>query len=383
VSIVPESNGLSVQPRLGFACAWSPNEAETWSGTPFRLRAALAASGALVDLHAELPGPVRLALKAASARRVDGRWVSLWKHGRAARTLTQKRISRLATASGCEAVVTVQDLGILDVPYLIVQDLSYDALLEHVGPAGVPHFPGLTRSAIERMRDRQLQVYEQAAVLLPMSRWLAGRLVRSGVPESKIVVVNPGVNVPVAAGSPVPERRVGPVRRLLFIGRDPGTKALDLVVEAFAVLRRERGPAIALTVAGPPVWPLAGAIPDGVEFLGPVARRQVGELLDTHDLFVMPSRLEGFGIAFVEALSRGLPCIGRSAFAMPEIIKPGIGGALIDADDVGGLAATIAATLEDDELYRRCAEDVPAVRRHYTWERAAAEVRNVVQNVLK
>jgi glycosyltransferase involved in cell wall biosynthesis len=297
--------------------------------------------------------------------------------------LTQRKLSQVARAAGCDAVVTIQDLGILDVPYLIVQDLSYDALLDHHGQAGVPHFPGLTRAVIERMRDRQLTVYESATALLPMSHWLAGRLAKSGVPESKIFPVHPGVNVPVDADQPVPERRTGATRRLLFIGRDPQTKALDVVVGAFARLRREFGPGIALTVAGPPGWPLPGPVPEGVDFLGPIGRDRVATLMDTHDLFVMPSRLEGFGIAFVEALSRGLPCIGRNAFAMPEIIKPGIGGALIEDDDPQRLAEIVAATLADDELYRRCAEQAPAERAHYTWERAATEVRSAVRTVLK
>lgn len=366
--------------RLGFACAWGPDQAETWSGTPFRLRAALAAAGELVDLPVELPRPVQLALKAASARRSDGHWVSMWKHGRLARELTGRQLAGKAEQAQCDAVLTIQDLGVLPVPFLIVQDLSYDALLDHYGDAGVPHFPGLDRAGIERMRDRQLQVYEKATALLPMSYWLADRLVKSGVPKSKIFPVHPGLNVPVQIDQPVPERRGSPARRLLFIGKDPRTKALDQVVAAFELLRAELGPVLTLTVAGPAAWPLSGPVPAGVDYLGPVSRDRVAELMNSHDLFVMPSRLEGFGIAFVEALSRGLPCIGRNDFAMPEIIQPGTGGALIDGDDAAALAATIAAALADDELYRRCAADVGQIRRHYTWSRAADQIRDVVSS---
>jgi glycosyltransferase involved in cell wall biosynthesis len=366
---------------IGFACAWEANQRETWSGTPFRLREALAASGPVTNLGAGLPKPVQLALKAAFARRSDGRWVSMWKHRSVTRRLTERRLVGGFNRGACEAAVTVQDLGVLPVPYLIVQDLSYDALLDHYGRTGVPHFPSLRRDALERMRDRQNRVYEGAAALLPMSGWLAERLAASGVDRSKIFPIHPGVNVPVPGDHPVPERRMGAAQRLLFIGRDPHTKALDLVVEAFLGLRREFGPVITLTVAGPRIWPLPGPVPDGVNFLGPVDRDRVARLMDTHDLFVMPSRLEGFGIAFVEALSRGLPCIGRNAFAMPEIILPGIGGTLIDDDDAERLGAAIVEALGDDELYRRCAADVARVRRHYTWARAAREVRAAVSAV--
>ena len=106
----------------------------------------------------------------------------------------------------------------------------------------------------------------------------------------------------------------------------------------------------------------------------------MGRLMDTHDLFVMPSRLEGFGIAFVEALSRGLPCVGRSACAMPEIIQPGVGGALIRDDDTEVLAETIAATLADDELYARCAAAAAGVRAYYTWQRAADDILAIVDD---
>jgi glycosyltransferase involved in cell wall biosynthesis len=263
---------------------------------------------------------------------------------------------------------------------LIVQDLSYQLLLDHYGREGAPHFPTISRQRLERLRDRQQGIYAGASALLPMSRWLADHLIRSGVPAERVHPVHPGVNAPLAPGTAIPERRRRAVRRLLFVGRDPHTKGLDLVLAALAGLRRggfDRE--VTLTVAGPTGWPYPGDLPPGVRFLGPVPAGRIGPLLDQHDLFVMPSRLEGFGIAFVEALSRGLPCIGRDAFAMPEIIRPGIGGALVRGWGVEELAATIAATLRDDGLYLRCATEALRVRDHYTWGRAAAQIRDVVR----
>src|SRR5215471_13058533 len=70
----------------------------------------------------------------------------------------------------------------------------------------------------------------------------------------------------------------------------------------------------------------------------------------------MPSRLEGFGIVFPEALARGLPCIGRDSHAMPESITPGVSGGLITGDDEHELAGIIAAALADDALYEACRE---------------------------
>ncbi|HLZ37944.1 MAG TPA: glycosyltransferase [Mycobacteriales bacterium] len=162
-------------------------------------------------------------------------------------------------------------------------------------------------------------------------------------------------------------RRPSPRRRLLFVGRDFHTKAGDVVVAAFRLLRAEFDPRMTLTVAGPAAWPLPGPVPDGVRFLGPVPVRRVADLLDDADLFVMPSRFEGFGIAFAEALARGLPCIARDDFAMPELVVPGHNGALVRDDDPVALAYAIADVLQDEHVYARCAGSAAAVSAHFTW----------------
>jgi glycosyltransferase involved in cell wall biosynthesis len=273
-----------------------------------------------------------------------------------------------------DVVLQIQDLGVTRAPSMVVQDLSYALLLDQFGPQGVPHFRALGKRRIDALRRAQDGVYAHAAMLLPMSRWLATNLVALGIPRSRIRVVNPGANAVVAVGTPVLERRTTEQRRLLFVGRDFDTKGGALVVAAFARLRAELGSGIVLTVAGPSSWPLRGDVPEGVTFLGPVTRERVGQLMNSHDLFVMPSELEGFGIAFVEALTRGLPCIGRDACAMPEIIDPASGGRLLRRDDPDDLAALVAEALSDDSLYEACARQADARRTHFTWRRAAREV---------
>jgi glycosyltransferase involved in cell wall biosynthesis len=92
----------------------------------------------------------------------------------------------------------------------------------------------------------------------------------------------------------------------------------------------------------------------------------------------MPSRSEPFGIVFAEALSAGLPCVARNAYAMPEIVTPGISGALISRDDAHELAAAIAMVLADDELYKNCYERAPATAAYFSWTRAARDMVRII-----
>ena len=321
---------------LGVACHWWDDAPRTWSGTPWHLSQALAARMDVVDLGFTLAGWQELVLKAAGTRRRHGRWVSQWRHSRAVDILGARTLQRAVRQSKVTVVLEFQDLAALDVPFMILQDMSYELLLDRWDDAGVPHFPGLSKDTIRRRRDRQVALYERAAMLLPMSYWLAASMSRDGIPASKIAVINPGATALDACTTPLPNRlEVESRNRLLFVGRDFHTKAGDQVVKSLAILRRDYDPRMTLTVAGPSRWPMAGQVPDGVDFLGAVPTRRVAQLYDEHDLLVLPSRFEGFGIVFAEALARGLPCVGRDVCAMPEIIDDGVTGALIRDEEPG------------------------------------------------
>lgn len=86
-------------------------------------------------------------------------------------------------------------------------------------------------------------------------------------------------------------------------------------------------------------------IADRVSFIGPVHdRRLMTVLLDSADLFAMPSRAEGLPRALIEAMARSLPAVGTSVGGIPELLER---GCLVDADDDGALARVIGRLLTD------------------------------------
>ncbi len=368
-------------PRIGFACLWNDDEYTTWSYTPWHLRESLRRVGDVVDVGVRLDTLTRTTLKGLHARVRAGRPTSIWRQSRLTDAVCQRQISRRAAARGCDAVLEIQDLAPLSLPFFLYQDMSFAALLAMPEPEKLPPHLGLSLTDLRRRQERQRGIYDRATAVLAMSHWLARSLLETtDLRPEQVHVVHPGIS---AAGSAaqIPVREP-PRRRLLFIGGDFARKAGDQVVGAFTILRDSVDPQLTLTIAGPPVWPLAGEIPPGVRFLGRRPLAEIAQLYDTHDLFIMPSRLEAFGIAFAEALARGLPCIGRNAFAMPEIIEAGVTGALVDSDDPAVLAGVIASTLTDDTIYETCRERVPQTVEHYSWGRAARDcVRAITQTL--
>lgn len=359
--------------RVGFACAWTQNPERTNSGTPWGLRRALRRQTDVADLGVEY-SPAQTALKYAYARRRRGRWGSVYRWSRLWDLLVEGKLRVASRAQKPDAVIEVGDLARLDAPFYVYQDLSFDVLARYYDTAyGVPGFDGIDRRIIERRRERQHEIYEAAAGVFAMSEWFADTLTQwSGVPREKVVVAYAGLNA-VGEEPPkhVPEHSPGSPPRLLLVGRDFFRKGGESVVEALARLRREYAPDTQLTVAGPARWPMSGGVPEGVEFLGDLGTVEVARLYREHDLFVMPSRFEGFGIVFREALANGLPVIAREAFAMTEIIEPGKNGALVKTEDPDELAATIVSVLEDPEIRPRTVRAAAEIRERFSWDAVA------------
>ncbi len=378
-----------VEDRLGFACAWTADQRTTWSGTPWALREALrrlADGPQVVDVGIAVPQWARTGLNLASARRHRGRWVAGWPEWTACRRVTERHIAARTSAEGCDATIQIGDLAVLERPYFLYQDLAAALIArDDMRAAREEYFPMLKgRRRLAAKLAWQRRVYAGAAGIFAMSRWLADFLVEhEGLRPELVHVVPPGATSLSTAG-PLPQRDPGrPRRRLLFLGSELRIKGGDQVVDALQVLRRDVDPGITLTVAGPRSWSLPTPPPQGVDYLGPVARERVVGLIDSHDVVVMPSRLEGFGIVFVEALGRGVPCVGRRACAMPEIIDDGRTGALVDSDDPVELAEVVAKVLADDQIHATARSRAAAVTGHYTWDRAAADMAAVIDGVLR
>jgi glycosyltransferase involved in cell wall biosynthesis len=82
-----------------------------------------------------------------------------------------------------------------------------------------------------------------------------------------------------------------------------------------------------------------------VEFLGYVSDRQLAVELSVCRLFALPSRKEGFGLVFLEAMAHGRPCLGARAGGIPEVIDNKT-GVLVEYADVPGIAAAATAALQ-------------------------------------
>jgi phosphatidylinositol alpha-1,6-mannosyltransferase len=119
---------------------------------------------------------------------------------------------------------------------------------------------------------------------------------------------------------------------------------------------------------------------DAVRFLGGVADHELPALYNAADLYVGASRrveglAEGFGISLVEASACGLAVVGGRSGGVPEAVREGETGILVDPDDPAAVAAGINALLADPERRHRLgAAGRKAVETYYNWDRVVRDL---------
>ncbi len=120
-------------------------------------------------------------------------------------------------------------------------------------------------------------------------------------------------------------------------------------------------------------------VADRVQFLGQVqSGESIRALLDRADLFVLPSAVEGLPRAMVEAMARGLPCIGSNVGGIPELLPP---EDLVPPRDVVALARKIIEIITNPQRLAQMSERNLHTAQAYRHDRLAPQRREFYQYV--
>lgn len=249
------------------------------------------------------------------------------------------------------------------------------------------HHPLALETGLDAHTRTKLQASEQRALACTRATIVTSAHTRDilveqfAVPADRITVALPGtepVSFAPCDGDPV---------RLLCIASLTRRKAHDVLIEALAQLTEL--PWQARFVGGAefdPQWARdlqsrvsELGLDERIEFAGSASNTQPE--YQQADVFVLPSRYEGYGMVFAEALAAGLPIIAARAGAVPQVV-PDSAGLLVEADDVEGLRDALHRVLSDASLRqqlqrgaREAAQNLPR------WSDTAARVAQSLESL--
>jgi glycosyltransferase involved in cell wall biosynthesis len=102
------------------------------------------------------------------------------------------------------------------------------------------------------------------------------------------------------------------------------------------------------------------------------------------DVFVLPSRDEGFGLVFLEAMAVGVPVVGTRVIGSEDAVEDGVTGLLVPYADPAALAAAVRGILASPDLAGRLRDTAAErVRRVYSREQCAARVEELYRELLE
>lgn len=230
------------------------------------------------------------------------------------------------------------------------------------------------------------------AAVVAISEDVRSRLVAAGVRPDRISLVRSSVEPP--AGLPGPAGRAAARARhgiadeiaVGVVAALERRKGHDVLFRALAGIRG-RAPAIRCLVCGDGSQRAGLAalarelgIADIVTFLG--EQRQVADVLAALDVFVLPSRHEGLGVAVLEAMAVGLPVVASAVGGIPEAVAHQATGLLVPPEDAEALGRAVFALATDPERARALGSaGRERVRGEFSMERMAESYERLYELV--
>ena len=154
----------------------------------------------------------------------------------------------------------------------------------------------------------------------------------------------------------IPHRINSTTVKLVFVGRIGQRKGTFDLIEAFAKLPEHLRTSVELFIAGDGEIEKATQLTqdlhltEQITFLGLINASARDLLLETADVYILPTYNEGLPLALLEAMSWGLPVITTPVSGIPDVVKDRQNGLIVEAGDIQQLADAIQLSIENEDL---------------------------------
>ncbi len=205
-----------------------------------------------------------------------------------------------------------------------------------------------------------------ATRVVAVSNFTGGKAVEcQGVRPNKLVIIPPAVDPVFQCLAETQTSCIARTKRVLQVltvarlDASERDKGVDLLILALPTVKKVV-PNSRLVIAGqgddtPRLKALAKHlnVQNDVDFVGYQSDEQLSGHYERCDVFALPSRKEGFGVVFLEAMSRGKPVVGGNHGGTPDVVREGINGFLVEHGDVAQLASVLIRLLISQTLRSR------------------------------
>lgn len=235
------------------------------------------------------------------------------------------------------------------------------------------------------------RVLHSADRIQVISSYLKSFAIKMGASAGRIDIIPNGVDLE-TFGRPVSEIEIQEIRNRLAITTDKKIiitasrlvykNAVDTLIWAL-----KETPNAYLIVAGS--GPLENELrrltetlnlENRMRFLGGISHKELARYFAIANVFVRPSRSEGLGSAFLEAMAAGLPIVATPVGGIPDFLKDEETGLVCEVDNPRHLASQIKRLLYNSDLRKTIsANSKNLIEENYLWEKVAHSMQRIFQ----
>lgn len=162
---------------------------------------------------------------------------------------------------------------------------------------------------------------------------------------------------------------------IICLARLVKTKRIDQLIQATGKLNNR----LIIVGTGPQEKYLNFIAHKKVQFFKNLPRKKLISLLKKADLFCLPSIVEGFGIATIEAMACGLPAILADIPINQEITQGGQGAVFFEPGNIADLAAKIKTLMDNKTFYHQKQAEALKLAKSYTWNKVYLQTKTVYE----
>lgn len=203
--------------------------------------------------------------------------------------------------------------------------------------------------------------------------------------KKKIQVIYCGVDKQEVRTTPLK----GVSKTILCVSRLTPYKNIKTLILAFADLStRFKNIGLIIVGSGPELGKLKNLckqlrLSRKIKFYSNLSRKELLNMYKIAHVFSLPSKVEGFGIATIEAASFGLPYVNSDIAIQKEITKNGVGGFLTDPDSPLEFSRRFANLLENKKVYIKKSKEAKNLSKLYDWQKISGQTEQVYKSLFK
>jgi len=276
---------------------------------------------------------------------------------------------------------------IADAPHIVtIHHLVKDAILnqQETFLTRFKNISGETGFLLPLIEKKCIQSVDK---IISVSKYTRDQIIRTyDIDESKIVVVYNGID---NSGYSFSQNELDEIKIryniddtpiVLFVGRiDDRRKGLDILIEAFKQVLRSVDAQLVVIGRGkkPEINDSDNYLDKKMHFIGYTDDITLKKFYSLCTVYICPSRLEGFGLTILEALTAGKPVVATNVGAIPELIQDGKNGIIVEMNDIPNMVSAILFYLKNQQISEHIKSNFKDYIEKFNWQISAINLERI------